>query len=131
MSGLLPQNCLDYCKSRISNNRTSTVLSPADLGSDLDRAEEQVALIAKWIQQGAVSPDDEQPELDPRDPWAFRPPNRPEVPRLANRDWERNPIDAFIARDHVRDQLIPQPPAAKSVLLRRISLDLIGLPPTS
>ena len=93
-------------------------------------AVEQIARIAKWIEQGATSPDDEPPELDPRKHWAFQPPIRPEVPPVVDDDWVQNPIDAFIAHGHAEHRLIPQPPAAKHVLLRRVFLDLTGLPPT-
>jgi hypothetical protein len=55
---------------------------------------------------------------------------RPSVPVVKNAAWVRNPIDAFIAAEHERRGLIPRPEAPKSVLLRRVYLDLIGLPPT-
>jgi hypothetical protein len=59
----------------------------------------------------------------------FQPVARPEVP-LIQSEWTRNPIDAFIAQEHNRLGLKPRPPAPKEVLLRRVYLDLIGLPPT-
>jgi hypothetical protein len=52
------------------------------------------------------------------------------VPKVANPDWNRHPIDAFIAAEHARLGLAPRPIADKRVLLRRVYLDLIGLPPT-
>ena len=90
----------------------------------------QIARITDWLQQGAISPDDELPERDPRLHWAFQPPVRPAVPEVANADWVRNPIDAFIAQKHEHHKLIPQPPATKQEWLRRVTLDLIGLPPS-
>ena len=90
----------------------------------------QIARIAAWLQQGATSPDDELPERDPRLHWAFQPPVRPSVPQVADSGCVRNPIDAFIAHEHERHQLTPQPPATKQEWLRRVTLDLIGLPPT-
>ena len=90
----------------------------------------QIARITLWLQQGATSPDDELPERDPRLHWAFQPPVRPSVPEVANSGWVRNPIDAFIAHEHQLHKLIRQPPAAKQEWLRRVTLDLIGLPPT-
>ena len=55
---------------------------------------------------------------------------RPDVPNVANMAWVRNPIDAFIAAEHESRQLKPRPEASKSILVRRLYLDLIGLPPT-
>ena len=90
----------------------------------------QIALLKTWIAQGAKGPADEQPERDPRDHWAFQTPVRPTVPQVADADWSRNPIDTFLAAGHQERGLKPQPPADKRVWLRRVSLDLIGLPPT-
>ena len=91
---------------------------------------EQIDLIKRWIEQGATSPADEQPEEDPQKHWAFQKPVRPAVPKINNSAWVDNPVDAFIAAEHERRNLKPNSPAAKHVLLRRLSLDLIGLPPT-
>ena len=90
----------------------------------------QIARIVAWLLQGASSPDDEVPERDPRLHWAFQPPVRLSIPEVANSDWIRNPIDAFISHEHERHKLIPQPPSAKHEWLRRVTIDLIGLPPT-
>ncbi|MFQ5731309.1 MAG: PSD1 and planctomycete cytochrome C domain-containing protein [Planctomycetaceae bacterium] len=90
----------------------------------------EIALIRRWIQQGAIAPADEKIEADPRSHWAYRPPKRPAVPTTKNGTDVRNPIDAFVAAQHERRGLKPQPPAPKHILLRRVSLDLIGIPPT-
>jgi hypothetical protein len=64
-------------------------------------------------------------------PWRpFKPVRRPPVPVVKRTDWQRNPIDAFIAAEHERHGLEPRPEALKPILLRRVYLDLIGLPPT-
>src|SRR5579871_183473 len=60
----------------------------------------------------------------------FEPVKRPAVPRVKNVAWRHNPIDAFIAAEHERQGLQPRPEAPREVLLRRVYLDLIGLPPT-
>jgi hypothetical protein len=60
----------------------------------------------------------------------FDPVKRPEVPSVANTQWVRSPIDAFISAEHEARGLKPRPAASKPVLLRRIYLDLIGLTPT-
>lgn len=91
---------------------------------------EQIQLIRAWITQGATAPSDEQPEQDPRDHWAFRVPVRPATPTVANSAWVRNPIDAYIAAAHEQHGLAPQPSADRRVWLRRVTLDLTGLPPT-
>ena len=91
---------------------------------------EQISLIKTWVERGAKAPADEQPERDPRDHWAFRPPVRPAVPQVTNTAWNQNPIDAFIAAGQERQGLQHQPSANKHVWLRRVYLDLIGLPPT-
>ncbi|MBP85648.1 MAG: colicin uptake protein [Planctomycetaceae bacterium] len=90
----------------------------------------QILLIKSWIAQGAKSPEDEAAEEDPREHWAFKRPRRPKPPAVTNAKWVRNPIDAFIAAQHEKRDLTPFPPAEKHVLLRRVYLDLIGLPPT-
>ena len=91
---------------------------------------EQITSIRTWIAQKAIAPADEQPESDPRDHWAFRPIVRPTVPKVVNAKWVRNPIDAFIAQQHEKFGLRPQPEAPPEVLMRRLHVDLIGLPPT-
>jgi hypothetical protein len=124
----------DVAGSELIARITSTEESlrmPLEAGplSDLE-----VRLLKSWIEQGAEGLKDEQPELDPADHWAFQTPERPLVPDFGgSREyaaWIRNPIDAFIAAQHQRHGLFPQLPADKRLLLRRVYLDLIGLPPT-
>src|SRR5213075_3069610 len=62
--------------------------------------------------------------------WAFAPPVRPPVPEVKNTGWVRNPVDAFVAAEHERRGLTPRPEPPRHVLLRRVYLDLVGLPPT-
>jgi mono/diheme cytochrome c family protein len=90
----------------------------------------QVTLIRKWIAAGAKSPGDEQSEPDPREHWAFRKPVRHKAPVVKATSWVRNPIDAFILAQHEQRGLTPLQPASSEILLRRVYLDLIGLPPT-
>jgi hypothetical protein len=91
---------------------------------------EQIEVIRKWISAGAQSPENEQPEQDPREHWSFKKPVRHAVPRNSQGYAFDSPIDGFIAQVHARHGLAAQRPAAKHVLLRRVSLDLIGVPPT-
>lgn len=81
---------------------------------------EQKALLKEWIAAGAV--------YEPH--WAYIHPNRPEVPRTKDTAWARNPIDAFILRGLEAKGVRPSPEADQRNLLRRLSLDLVGLPPT-
>ena len=91
---------------------------------------EEVALIAAWINEGARGPASETVVADARKHWSFQSARRPSIPKVKRQAWLRNPIDAFIAAQHERRQLEPRQPAAKELLLRRVYLDLIGIPPT-
>jgi hypothetical protein len=122
------------------NSRDSAILErvthdDADLrmppeGEGAPFTADEVALLSRWIDQGAKGPADEKPEPDPREHWSFRAPVRPELPDVKNQAWVRNPIDAFLAAEHERQGVTPQRPADKRILLRRVYLDLIGLPPS-
>ncbi len=103
-------------------------MPPMDLGEAL--SDKQVTLLRAWIDQGANGPTDEKPETDPKDHWAFRAPIRRAVPKMKESGRVRNPIDAFLAAEREKHGLTPQPPADRATLLRRVTLDLIGLPPT-
>jgi mono/diheme cytochrome c family protein len=91
---------------------------------------EQIALLRAWITAGASAPGDEKPEADPRAHWAFQPIVRPQIPLVRNTALVRNPIDAFVARQHAERGLAPQPEAPRLLLLRRLTLDLVGVPPS-
>jgi mono/diheme cytochrome c family protein len=91
---------------------------------------DKVALLRAWIDQGAPSPPNEPVPGSPRDHWAFQPVTRLAIPAVNNRSWPRNPIDNFIlARLEARGWQ-PSPPASEAALLRRLHLDLTGLPPS-
>ena len=62
--------------------------------------------------------------------WAFQAPSRPSLPSIANSTWARNPIDTFVSSHHETQGLQPQPEASRLILLRRLYLDLIGVPPS-
>jgi mono/diheme cytochrome c family protein len=93
---------------------------------------QEIAVIKAWVEQGAASPADEKPEADPRDHWAFKRPVRSAVPQVESSTplTIRNPIDAFIADTHRQHQLQPVGETDKATLLRRVTIDLTGLPPT-
>ncbi len=89
----------------------------------------QIDAIAKWLNDGGIHPPNEEPEHDPKDHWAFRAPERPEVPVDAH-GRSYNPVDAFLAEQLDAKGLVPQSDAEPGIWLRRVTLDLIGLPPT-
>src|ERR1700752_1543284 len=70
------------------------------------------------------------PAVDKRDHWAFKAPTRLAPPGIKDRSWPKNPIDQFILSRLEKEGLQPSPGADRGTLLRRLSLDLIGLPPT-
>jgi hypothetical protein len=65
-----------------------------------------------------------------RDPWSLRPVGPPAVPKVINRDWCRSPIDAFLLARMEAEGLQPAPPADRVAMIRRLTYDLTGLPPT-
>src|SRR4051812_45803304 len=62
--------------------------------------------------------------------WAFRQPSRPATPAVRDTGWVRTPLDAFVLARLEATGLRPTPPAGRSDLLRRVTFDLTGLPPT-
>src|SRR5262245_53714771 len=96
----------------------------------------QIELIRKWIDQGALWPEGErasgrageQGNSLPRH-WAYVAPTRQKLPGVNNMSWVRTPIDCFILAQLEKQGLAPSPEADKVTLIRRLSLDLTGLPP--
>src|SRR5215475_12197156 len=105
-------------------------------GAPLKPAE--IALIRRWINEGAGWTEDGQSAI--RNPqsaikqqgqhWAYVKPVRPALPLVKDQSWVRNPIDAFILARLEKEGLRPSPEADKATLLRRVYLDVIGLPPS-
>ena len=105
----------------------------------------EIGLLRSWIQQGAHWPGTERPALstvrssvddfeltdEDRTFWAFAAPRRPPVPRVRNKAWPRNAIDAFLLAAQEATGVRPGAPAGKRALIRRATLDLHGLPPTA
>jgi hypothetical protein len=89
----------------------------------------EIAILREWIDQGAVAPVEAVP-ADPRRHWAYVPPARAAVPSRAKPGWSSNPIDAFLAAGHQAKGLIATAAVRHELLLRRVYLDLVGLPPT-
>ena len=93
---------------------------------------EQISTIRQWINAGAPGPDDNTPIAvsNPPKHWSYVKPTAPELPAVKNTAWVRNPIDNFILAKLEKEGLQPAPEAAKATLLRRVYLDVTGLPPT-
>ena len=102
---------------RITHEDSKERMPPAALEKTLSA--EQIDTLRRWIDAGA--------EYEAH--WAYIPPKRPAVPTVAT-DWGVNPIDAFIAAKAAASGVAPSEEADKRTLLRRISFDLTGLPPT-
>ena len=101
---------------RISSDDTSMMMPPPV--SNLKLNPNEIALIKKWIEQGA-----------PYEPhWAFVPPVKPAIPEVKEKDWAKNEIDYFILQKLEKKGLKPNEEADKERLLKRVSLDLTGLP---
>ncbi len=103
---------------RITSDDPEERMPPAKTGKPLTPAE--IARLKTWIEQGA----------EYQGHWAFVPPVRPMLPPVKNAGWCRNPIDRFILARLEAEGLSPSSRADKITLIRRLSLDLIGLPPS-
>jgi mono/diheme cytochrome c family protein len=90
--------------------------------------EVQFALIKSWINEGATAPMDEKPEAQRH--WAFVPPQRTALPKVRQTDWPQNAVDYFILARLEKENIKPSPEADLVTLIRRLSMDLLGLPPT-
>ena len=97
-------------------------------GKPLTRQE--LTILKTWISGGAKAPRTEEPPTDPLTHWSFTPIRRPAVPTEKHGNWARNPIDSFVTARHRAAKLVARPQADRSALLRRVVLDLTGLPPT-
>jgi Protein of unknown function (DUF1549)/Planctomycete cytochrome C len=104
---------------RLTTEDTSLRMPPHD-STKKPLSDEQRELIRKWIQQGAKY----------EDYWSYASLRPQALPALDNKEWLANRIDNFVLAALEKQQLSPQPPADKRTLIRRVTLDLTGLPPT-
>ena len=105
--------------ARIYASDVDAIMPPPSANKPLNDKEKSI--LKRWIAEGA--------EYRPH--WAFVPPARPPLPSIKNDRWPQNPIDAFILSKIEAEGLSPSPLADRYTLARRVSLDLVGLPPTS
>jgi hypothetical protein len=103
---------------RITSDDTTKLMPPA--GSNLKLTEREIDLIERWIKQGATY----------EKHWAFVVPKKRALPKVDHEDWVRNEIDYFVLAKQEQKGLEPNQEADKERLLKRVSLDLVGLPPT-
>jgi hypothetical protein len=103
---------------RITAKDPEMLMPPVHSGHKL--TDRQIALLRRWIDEGAKW----------ETHWAYLAPKRPELPKIKKPDWLRNPIDHFILARLEKEGLQPSPEADKLTLLRRVTFDLTGLPPT-
>ena len=107
--------------ARLTSNDPEMLMPPPDSNrvlSDEDRSK-----LVQWLKAGAEWPKDDRH-------WAFVPPVQPKIPELQSK-WEGNGIDAFILQRLKKEQLTPSAEADKATLIRRVTFDLTGLPPTT
>lgn len=105
---------------------------------------EEIARLTRWVERGLPWPEldaealshgetlaeEEQIAAARQTHWAFQPVVDPPLPAVRDAGWPRMPLDRFVAAELERRRLSPSPPADKRTFLRRVSFDLIGLPPT-
>jgi hypothetical protein len=103
---------------RITSDIPSRQMPPKKSGKILTQV--QIDLLQRWIAEGATYTVH----------WAFVPPIRPALPKVKNNAWPKNAIDSFILARLEREGLQPSPEVDRTTLLRRVTLDLTGLPPT-
>jgi mono/diheme cytochrome c family protein len=103
---------------RLTTDDPEDRMPPAKTGKSL--SPDEIKILQTWISEGARY----------QDHWAFIPPERPRTPQVSHADWVRNPIDAFVLHALESQKLAPSAEADKTTLIRRLSLDLIGLPPS-
>ena len=103
---------------RITADDPDERMPPAESNKKLSAAE--IELLRRWVREGAVW----------QDHWAFTAPTQPALPAVKDAHWGRNEIDRFVLARLERQRLHPSAEANRETLIRRLSLDLVGLPPT-
>ncbi len=103
---------------RLTTTDEDEVMPPPKSGKKVSKAD--IALLETWIKQGASYAKH----------WAYAKPVRPELPKVKNKTWVKNDVDFFVLERLQREKLKPSPEADRAALIRRVSLDLTGLPPT-
>ena len=125
-----PEHAADSLLIEYVSGKGDTIMPPKDKGDRLSEAE--VATLRAWINGGAnwaAAP--ASATTDSRlSHWSFQPVHRSEPPKVENQAWVRNEIDSFILSKLEHENIVPSPEADRRTLIRRLSFDLLGLPPT-
>jgi hypothetical protein len=92
----------------------------------------EIAVLEEWINSGAEWPESVRADAErvPSEHWAYRPLERPQEPAVRTESWVRSPLDRFVLARLEKEGLEPSPEADGHTLIRRLSYDLLGLPPT-
>jgi mono/diheme cytochrome c family protein len=128
---VVPKKADDSLLIRAAQGSKSDVAKMPPKGDPLTT--EQIALIRSWIDEGARGPDKEEEARGSAvasTHWSFQPVKRPSPPAIKNPTWTRNLIDDFVLARLEKEGIAPSREADKVTLIRRLSLDLTGLPPT-
>lgn len=116
---------------RLISATDDTRMPPPGEGEPLTKKE--IDLLTAWIDEG-LAWDHElfpNPKRAAMTHWAFRPVAAPRIPSVGNPAWVHNPIDAFVLEQLESNNIAPSPPASRQTLIRRLSLNLVGLPPSA
>ncbi|MFT7605016.1 MAG: hypothetical protein ACI8VT_002609, partial [Saprospiraceae bacterium] len=103
---------------RIFSKDSAEIMPPPESNLFLEDHEKEI--LKKWIAQGA----------EWKTHWSFIPPKKAKLPPIESKNWVTNEIDYFILHRLEKEGIVPNPPATKEQLIRRVSFDLTGLPPT-
>ena len=125
------ESALEYGAINLDDVESSSILERVHSDDESDQmppphsgkkplGKEEIELLRNWIKQGAKY----------EKHWAFVPPQRPTVPEVSQKELVKNPIDAFVLHQLDSKKMSPSAAASRTVLIRRASFDLIGLPPT-
>ena len=96
-------------------------------------SKDEISLLRSWIDSGAKLPASEAlavEDVRKTTHWSFLPVTKPSLPIVADKEWCKNPIDYFVMSRLAKDKMTPSVQADRSTLIRRVSLDLTGIPPT-
>lgn len=104
--------------ARIATDKKALRMPPAHTGQGLTA--DEIRTLTAWVEQGAKW----------ETHWAYQRAERPPLPEVRQKTWMRNPVDAFVLARLEREGLAPEPAASREAYLRRVTLDLTGLPPT-
>ena len=114
--------------AHVSGAVADAIMPPESEGDPLTPV--QVALIKTWIEAGAVWPDEANASPARPSLWSLQPPVRSAPPAVRDVSWLRTPIDRFVLARLERENIAPSPAADRTTLIRRLSYDLLGLPPS-